>query len=393
MNSQTISSLTSGTATPNPLSRPVNSRSLFDALMRVADIQGENPNSGHVSFSTSQSNPLSSSSSSSLDPFSVIGTYNTGRSNISSNSSSIITEPTYNSSDRTYSAPSSSISSVSSTQTSPLPFNSFTSALTDYLTDRQEQPPPMEPPVMEQSTEDESIEIEANQEPPIEVSQIETPPEEDKSQELVIFEQPEPDQQLVVYNPPEKVNAASTATEQIMGIDNSSKPAFLRPMNNPLPRINLKDVITELPGLRGTKTEIREARLKLLEPERPIKLSTDDEAVDIPKFTEEELKNYKEKTKETRQAESTNTETDTSHLDESPELRAFKDSFKNKYRWNWQMGQLLIDNGVKDPKTGNSFYVNPNNKVLVRGSSTSLDKETLKDYLLKAFNDGLINKF
>ncbi len=176
-NSQSISSLTSGTATPNPLSSPVNSRSLFDSLLRVADLQGENPNSGHVSFSTSQSNPLSSSSSSSVDSFSVIGTYNTGRSNRSSNSSSIMTEPTYNSSDRTYSAPSSSISSVSSTQTSPLPFNSFTSALTDYLTDRQEQPPPMEPPVMEQSTEDESIEIEANQEPPLEVSQIETPPE------------------------------------------------------------------------------------------------------------------------------------------------------------------------------------------------------------------------
>ena len=57
------------------------------------------------------------------------------------------------------------------------------------------------------------------------------------------------------------------------------------------------------------------------------------------------------------------------------------------------MGQLLIDNGIKDPKTGNSFYVNPNNKVLVRGSSTALDKETLKDYLLKAFNDKLIKKF
>ena len=33
VNSQTISSLTSGTATPNPLSRPVNPKSLFDSLM------------------------------------------------------------------------------------------------------------------------------------------------------------------------------------------------------------------------------------------------------------------------------------------------------------------------------------------------------------------------
>ena len=61
VNSQTISSLTSETATPNPLSRPVNSRSLFDALIKIADIQGENPNSGVVSLSSSVvDNPLTS---------------------------------------------------------------------------------------------------------------------------------------------------------------------------------------------------------------------------------------------------------------------------------------------------------------------------------------------
>ena len=85
-------------------------------------------------------------------------------------------------------------------------------------------------------------------------------------------------------------------------------------------------------------------------------------------------------------------ETIDSNLDESPELRAFKDSFKNKYRWNWQMGQLLIDNGIRDPKTGNEFYINPSNKVLIRGTKSAIDKETLKDILLKSFNDKKIKK-
>ena len=104
--------------------------------MRVADLQGENPNSGHVSFSTLQSNPLSSSPT--VDSFSIIGTINSSnRSNLSSNSS-IMTAPTYESSERTYSVPQSTASSVSSNQSANASLNSFTSALTDYLTDKQD---------------------------------------------------------------------------------------------------------------------------------------------------------------------------------------------------------------------------------------------------------------
>ena len=55
-----MSSLTSGTATPNPLSisGSVDSRSLFSALSRIADINGEYPNSGSVSLSFDRPNPL-----------------------------------------------------------------------------------------------------------------------------------------------------------------------------------------------------------------------------------------------------------------------------------------------------------------------------------------------
>ena len=84
-----------------------------------------------------------------------------------------------------------------------------------------------------------------------------------------------------------------------------------------------------------------------------------------------------------------------SNLDESPELRALKDNFKKdgKYQYNWQMGQLLIDNDIRDPNTGNKFYINPSNKVLVRGGDRAIDKEGLKNIILKSFNDKKLKKF
>ena len=397
-NSQSISSLTSGTSTPNPLSRPVNSRSLFESLMRVADLQGENPNSGRVSLSTSQSSPLLSSSSSSVDPFSVIGVNNSSRSNLSSNVSSIITEPTYNSSDRTYSAPSSSISSVSSTQTSPLPFNSFTSALTDYLRDRQEQPPPMEPPAMEQSTDDEVIDVEQ------EVNQ-ESPPEEVNDQQIVVFEQSEPEQQIVVSNGPERVDSSATATEITIGKDNSSIPPFLRPMNNPLPRINLKDVINELPGLRGSKADIREARLKVLEAEKKEPEATTPQIIS-PKKKEDSIRgvsafiqgspiksNQPSKLSDLLKTSPTKTaaeETESSVVGSSIQgyddfVKYISDAKKVK---NGELGNILIKNNITDPKTGNPFYVNLNNKVLVRGTTSTLNRTQLTELLKEKYKPG-----
>lgn len=62
--SSNFSSLTnSGTTTPL-LSRPINQNLLFEALSREADLRSENPNSGKISLSTFESNPLSSSVSS-----------------------------------------------------------------------------------------------------------------------------------------------------------------------------------------------------------------------------------------------------------------------------------------------------------------------------------------
>ena len=359
VDSQSISSLTSGTATPNPLSFPINPKSLYESLMKVADLQGENPNSGRVSFSTLQSNPLSSAHSS-VDPFSVIGTNNSSSRSIqSTSSSSIMTEPTYNSSERTYDI-ASSVSSNSSRQSNPLSDN-------DNLGETQGEKLPIDPPIQDEE---------------------EAQPAEVNDQQLVVFE-PEPEQKLVVYTQPEKVNTSATATEQLIGMDTSSKAPFTRPINKPLPRINLKDVISEVEGLRGTKSDIREARLKFLEPERPqrpIKQSNDDEPVDIPKFTDEELKAYKDNTKKTREAESTTPEPDPDA--EKPELTAFKAKIKNST--NKELGNMLIKNNIKEPTTGRNYYIDNYNRVKVRGGTRTIDKTFMTEQLFKAFNDGLI---
>jgi len=217
VNSQNISSLTSGSATPISLSRPIDSRSLFDSLMRVADIQGENPNSGRVSLTTRQSNPLSSSPA--VDSFSIIGTINSSnRSNLSSSSSSVISAPTYESSDRTLSPPQSTASTVSSAQSILSPNNSFTRELTDYLTDIQDQPPPLEPSIDEESVSTDTIEEEAP--PPQPEIQIEPPQEIINTEPLTV--EPEPEQQLIVYEPVKANAQSATATQQIIGMDNST---------------------------------------------------------------------------------------------------------------------------------------------------------------------------
>jgi hypothetical protein len=109
--SQSVSSLTSGTATP--LYRPLDTRSLIDRLVQIADDQGENPLTGSVSLSTFNT----SSSSQSLRPFS---------SNDSVDSFS-------------------NVSSSSSRSSSSLSHNSIKQPLNDYLNDRQPEPPRFQP--------------------------------------------------------------------------------------------------------------------------------------------------------------------------------------------------------------------------------------------------------
>ena len=247
-----ISSLTnSGTATPF-FSKPVDPYELYSLLRREADLRGENPNSSQISVST----------------LTTLATNNTNQSNLSS---------FFDRSNRN-------------------------EDLTTYMT----QSPPKDPTETKMQSPYQELfeyEIEAQQVVPPEV----VPANEDPIIDEILKEEEEPENKIVVFGKQRAGSTSSTGTEQTSkknDIDNSI-PAFLRPINAPLPAINMKDVI----GLRPTASEtkdIRQARINKLD-KKPL-LAIEDEPIDIPTFTADELKAYKEKTQETRQAESTTTE-------------------------------------------------------------------------------------
>jgi len=154
------------------------------------------------------------------------------------------------------------------------------------LTDKQDQPPLLEPSI------DESVEIEEEVPPPQPEVQIEPPQEVINTEPLTV--EPEPEQQLIVYEPEKATTQSATATQQIIGMDNSTLPAFLRPINTPVPTMHLKDII----GLRPTTAEtreIRQARIDKLD-KKPV-LKIEDEKVVLPAISEEDMKKYKNKLK------------------------------------------------------------------------------------------------
>jgi hypothetical protein len=107
-----------------------------------------------------------------------------------------------------------------------------------------------------------------------------------------------PENQLIIRRP-QKTKGTSTATAvvNINPIDNTI-PAFLRPINKPLPRIYAKDLIR--PGTTKEQEEImRQARISKLD-KKPLQI--EDEPTNIPNFTEDELNAYKKSIKEAKKA-------------------------------------------------------------------------------------------
>ena len=227
-----ISSLTnSGTATPF-FSKPVDPYELYNLLKREADLRGENPNSSQISVST----------------LTTLATNNTNQSNLSS---------FFDRSNRN-------------------------EDLTTYMT----QSPPKDPTETKMQSPYQELfeyEIEAQQVVPPEV----VPANEDPIIDEILKEEPE--NKIVVFGKQRAGISSSTGTEQTSkknDIDNSI-PAFLRPINAPLPAMNMKDVI----GLRPTASEtkdIRQARINKLD-KKPL-LAIEDEPIDIPTFMADELK-------------------------------------------------------------------------------------------------------
>ena len=112
--------------------------------------------------------------------------------------------------------------------------------------------------------------------------------EEPVVQEEILKEEPE--NQITIYEPQRATAQTATATQQMMGMDNLTIPPFLKPINTPVPTMHLKDIIGQRPTVAETK-DIRQARIDKLDKKKPV-LAIEDEKVDIPVISEEDMKNY-----------------------------------------------------------------------------------------------------
>ena len=268
---------------------------------------------------------------------------------------------------------------------------------------------------------DESVVIEEESPPPEPEIQIEPPQEIINTEPLPV--EPEQEQQLIVYEPEKATTQSATATQQIIGLDNSTLPAFLRPINAPLPAIRLNDII----GLRPTAAEtkdIRQARIDKLDkkPVLTIEAQTtqdedttkEDEKKSIfisPTKKEDSLKGVGAfiqgspiKSNQPTKLTDLLKKSPTKAAAEEPESQVVGSSVQGfdefvayisdaKKVKNGDLGDILIENNITDPKTGNPFYVNVNNKVLVRGSTSTLNRTQLTELLREKYKPGFKYNF
>ena len=194
---------------------------------------------------------------------------------------------------------------------------------------------------------------------------------EDPVIEQVLEEMPE--NQIVIYGP-ERAGQTATATAQVVNpIDNSISPPLPFRFNKPLPTIRISDIIAEnAKPLSLTqiseKERMRDARLKALEPKKPL-LTIEP---DIPNYSEEELNQYKEQTqKATKQ--------------KTQELINFELKLDNMT--NRQLGQLLKDNNLKGT-SGYDYTITKQGQI--RDGSKAVAKDQLKKNLSFAFENGYL---
>jgi hypothetical protein len=221
-----------------------------------------------------------------------------------------------------------------------------------------------------------------NTEPPEEIPEL-IIAVEDPVIDQVLEELPE--NQIVVYGP-QRVGQTGTATAQILNpIDNSIPPPPPLRINQPLPTIRMADIIAaNAKPLSLTqvseKERVREARLKALEPKKP--LLAIEEAV-LPEFTKEELEDYK---KYFQQVENNDESQNLQEQGDSLELEALKAKLTDKDFKRKDMVNLLSRNGITE-KDGLKYKIYGKNVNL---GSKSTTKTALTEHILKEFNAGRI---
>lgn len=357
--SSNISSLTSGTSTPL-LSRPVDHNLLFEQLRKEADLRGENPTSGRISFAQAFSN---------LKPSSSVST-----TSLISNSSS---KQTLN--DLLSNAQEESIGDTTTRYKTIIP-TEFKEAVVPVT----EVPKPSEYELPDPQVVEEEILLEQEEqiqvEPPENITAVEDPVVEQALEEM-------PENQMVVYGP-QRVGQTTTATQQINAIDGTI-PAFLRPMNNPLPSIYLKDIVGPLS--KAQAEEARQARINKFD-KKPL-LAIEDSV--LPEFSKEKIKEYKTYTKQVGQAEKAaeeggvtpNFEDEVKKEEELTPLEEFIKKLKKFTRKDMVM--VLNDNGITE-KDGLNYTISKKNVML---GSKSADKTKLSEHLLDEYNNGRITKY
>jgi hypothetical protein len=130
------------------------------------------------------------------------------------------------------------------------------------------------------------------------------------------------------------------------------------------------------------KERVREARLKAVEPKKP--LLAIEEAV-LPEFTKEELEDYK---KYFQQVENNDESQNLQEQGDSQELEALKAKLTDPNFSRKDMVNLLSRNGITE-KDGLKYKIYEKNVNL---GSKSTPRTALTEHILKEFNAGRITK-
>jgi len=210
----------------------------------------------------------------------------------------------------------------------------------------------------------------------------ETPP--------TILQPAQEEQPLVLYEP-QKTTGSTTATQQNIGPSDSSIPLpFLRPVN-----ADRLSNLFNISGVALTPQETREMRQNRL---AIFDKKSDDSSFIGPKssFTETiEDANETSKFLEDLLKKSDKTAEESRDVGVSLEGKdAFLAYIKQDYRKvpNKTLGEILITNGIKDPISGNDFYISPAGTVLIRNtkSATAKNRTYLSELLRKEYKPGFI---
>ena len=393
VSSQTISSLTSGTATPNPLSSPVDSRSLhtaLDSLLRTADMQGENPNSGSVSLSGY--NSLSSNNS-------------VGSSILSSTSS----KPTINDvvSSSEYVLPANRIANTnplnpqsfydSITKTADIALGSTntgqsgssvlatipqTQNIDDLLTNTQAPPMPIEPAEEKTEPEDEETPL------IIEPTQPEAP---------LLYEEEEqttkPKQKLQIFIPPYKNYAFTTTLSKYKQPELEDK--YDEVINE---RLAIKKILNDQLSNIGLTMPSSGITYQFLDEHKD---DLSDDLIDLISYSEDLQAEEKriqnkliqlEQNKPSLQAEEPEQLTEIKNVDGGRDVLEFEDKIKGFTAK--KLGQLLIDYDIENEDGFPFFIYGDHVKTKLLSSrtgnpkDTQMNKKELRDYLIDAYENG-----